>query len=119
MLGKSSAAFSNLGLVNAAVESVLWIDDGMEQGTRFRRYTVNQKVVFFPELCPLLPERCERTRVHITLPMYTLCELALKVIRGRLTYNWQAFLLDIPRSLQYELAMMLPDKQVEGAVAVA
>lgn len=79
---------------------------------------MNQKDVFFPEPCQL-PQRCERTHVRITLPMYTLCELALRVIRRRLTYDWQAFLLDIPRSLQYELAIMLLNTQDKGVVAVA
>ncbi|KZC10752.1 PREDICTED: von Hippel-Lindau disease tumor suppressor [Dufourea novaeangliae] len=81
------------------------------------RYTVNQKDVFFPEPWfaryrglrrSQLPQRCERTHVHITLPVYTLRELALRAIKRRLSNDRQAFQLEIPRSLQYELATMLP-----------
>lgn len=55
-----------------------------------------------------LPQRIERTYVYITLPMYTLRELSLRSIRKCLTSDWQAFFLEIPRNLQYELAMTLP-----------
>ncbi|XP_003493531.1 von Hippel-Lindau disease tumor suppressor [Bombus impatiens] len=94
----------------------------VDQETR-DRYTVNQKEVFFPEPSPLLlvrqerrypirvalhpRRRRERTDVFITLPVYTLRELCLRAIRRRLTHDEQAFQLDIPRSLQYELAIML------------
>lgn len=80
---------------------------------------MNQKDVFFPE--PWfkhrdmtnrlsndgLPQRVQRTNVYITLSVCTLRELSLRTIRKCLRYDRQAFLLDIPRSLQYELAMML------------
>ncbi|XP_003704089.1 von Hippel-Lindau disease tumor suppressor [Megachile rotundata] len=81
------------------------------------RYTVNQRDVFFPEAWFVryrglrqseLPQRRERTNVYITLPVYTLRELSLRAIKRRLTYDRQAFQLDIPRSLQHELATMLP-----------
>ncbi|XP_033347245.1 von Hippel-Lindau disease tumor suppressor [Bombus vosnesenskii] len=94
----------------------------VDQETR-DRYTVNQKEVFFPEPSPLLlvrqecrnpirvalhpHRRRERTDVFITLPIYTLRELCLRAIRRLLTHDEQAFQLDIPRSLQYELAIML------------
>lgn len=68
------------------------------------RYTVNQKDVFFPELM----QRPDRVRIYITLPLYTLRELSLRAIRKCLKNDLQAFQLDIPRSLQYELALMLP-----------
>lgn len=75
------------------------------------RFMVNEKDVFFPE--PWLrrnelPERCERTDVYITLPVYTLREMSLKAIKRCLKHDRHAFQLDIPRSLQYELAAMLP-----------
>lgn len=83
------------------------------------RYRANQKDVFFPE--PWfkyrdvsnrvsndgLPQRVQRTDVYITLPVCSLRELSLRAIRKCLRYDRQAFLLDIPRSLQHELAMML------------
>lgn len=92
----------------------------VDQETR-DRYTVNQQNVFFPEPWfakyrrlrsqhsrSELPQRPERTNVYITLPVYTLRELSLRAIKRRLTHDRQAFQLDIPRSLQYELATMLP-----------
>ncbi|XP_025155354.1 von Hippel-Lindau tumor suppressor homolog isoform X2 [Harpegnathos saltator] len=54
-----------------------------------------------------LPLRVQRTNVYITLAVCTLRELSLRAIKKCLRYDRQAFLLDIPRSLQYELAMML------------
>ncbi|KAK9293947.1 hypothetical protein QLX08_011273 [Tetragonisca angustula] len=86
------------------------------------RYTVNQRDVFFPEPWfaryqglrqSELPHRRERTNVYITLPVYTLRELSLRAIKRRLTHARQAFQLDIPRSLQYELATMLPRNEEE------
>ncbi|CAK9797311.1 von Hippel-Lindau disease tumor suppressor [Anthophora plagiata] len=92
----------------------------VDQETR-DRYTANQQNVFFPEPWfakyrrlrsqhsrSELPQRPERTNVYITLPVYTLRELSLRAIKRRLTHDRQAFQLDIPRSLQYELATMLP-----------
>lgn len=93
---------------------------------------MNQKEVFFPEPSPLLlvrqerrypirvalhpRRRRERTDVFITLPVYTLRELCLRAIRRRLTHDEQAFQLDIPRSLQYELAiMLLKNEEVNNA----
>uniref|UniRef100_UPI00383BD0EA von Hippel-Lindau n=1 Tax=Apis mellifera TaxID=7460 RepID=UPI00383BD0EA len=93
----------------------------VDQETR-DRYTVNQKDVFFPEPWfaryrdlqrSELPQRHERTSVYITLPVYTLRELSLRAIKRRLTHDRQAFQLDIPRSLQYELATMLPRNEDE------
>lgn len=80
------------------------------------RYVVNQKDVFFPEPWFVkypelrqseMPQRSERTRVHITLRIYTLRELTLRATRSLLTHHRQAYQLDIPRSLQNELAVML------------
>ncbi|XP_054001771.1 von Hippel-Lindau tumor suppressor homolog [Hylaeus anthracinus] len=70
------------------------------------RYTVNQRDVFFPQ-----PWQRERLYVYITLPLYTLREMSLRTIKRRLSYDLQAFHLDIPRSLQFELAAMLPKKE--------
>ncbi|XP_026669360.1 von Hippel-Lindau disease tumor suppressor [Ceratina calcarata] len=71
------------------------------------RYTVNQRDVFFPE--PWSPSsRGLRRYVYITLPVCTLRELSLRAIKRCLTHDRQAFQLDIPRSLQLELANMLP-----------
>ncbi|XP_050588685.1 von Hippel-Lindau disease tumor suppressor [Bombus affinis] len=94
----------------------------VDQETK-ERYTVNQKDVFFPRPSPLLLVRQERRYpirvalhprrrrvridVFITLPVYSLRELCLRSIRRLLTHDEQAFQLDIPRSLQYELAVML------------
>lgn len=86
---------------------------------------MNQKDVFFPEPWfaryrglqrSEMPVRYERTDVYITLPVYTLRELSLRAIKRRLTHDRQAFQLDIPRSLQYELATMLPrNEEAENA----
>ncbi|XP_025989396.1 von Hippel-Lindau tumor suppressor homolog [Solenopsis invicta] len=86
------------------------------------RYLVNQCDVFFPapwfrayrginpDAFHELPQRIERTNVYIVLPMFTLQQLSMRVIKNCLTYDSQAFLLDIPRSLQYEISTMLPRK---------
>lgn len=93
-----------------------WIFVNKETGVR---YLVNQRDVFFPAPWFLeyrgvrwdeLPQRIERTNVYIVLPMFTLQQLSLRVIKTCLTYDSQAFLLDIPRSLQLELFTMLPRK---------
>ncbi|KAK2582087.1 hypothetical protein KPH14_002790 [Odynerus spinipes] len=67
------------------------------------RYMVNHRDVFFPDY-----KKIARTKVFITLPLYTLRELSLRAIRRQLRYDEEAFKLDIPRSLQHELAKMLP-----------
>lgn len=83
------------------------------------RYLVQQHDVFFPQPWFMkyrgvrpseLPRRIERTDVHIVLPILTLQQLSLGVIKKCLTRDSQAFLLDIPRSLQLELFTMLPRK---------
>lgn len=79
------------------------------------RFMVNCSYVFFPEPWfakyrgrrrEELPPRVERTYVYITLPMFTLRELALRVIRQHLKCSRDAYLLDIPRNLQMELASL-------------
>ncbi|KAL6256037.1 von Hippel-Lindau disease tumor suppressor-like [Pogonomyrmex barbatus] len=92
-----------------------WIFINKETGVR---YMVDQRDVYFPAPWFLkyedrprdLPRRIERTNVYIRLPMFTLQELSLRVIKNCLTYDSHAFLLDIPRSLQIELYSMLPRK---------
>lgn len=84
---------------------------------------MNQKDVFYPQpsrlsiirqghQCPVTValhccRRRERTDVFITLPIYTLREMCLRIVKRHLTHAEQAFLLDIPRNLQHELAIML------------
>ncbi|XP_024870804.1 von Hippel-Lindau disease tumor suppressor isoform X1 [Temnothorax curvispinosus] len=98
-----------------------WIFVNKETGVRAKRnrYLVDQRDVFFPAPWFLkyrgvrrseLPQRIERTNVYIVLPMFTLQQVSLRVIKNCLTYDSQAFLLDIPRSLQLELFTMLPRK---------
>ncbi|KAL0127569.1 hypothetical protein PUN28_003090 [Cardiocondyla obscurior] len=93
-----------------------WIFVNKETGVR---YLVDRRDVFFPEPWFLkyrgvrpseLPQRIERTNVYIVLPMFTLQQLSLRVIKNCLTYDSEAFLLDIPRSLQLKLFTMLPRK---------
>ncbi|XP_046742670.1 von Hippel-Lindau tumor suppressor homolog [Diprion similis] len=93
-----------------------WIFVDEETRDRFR---VNAKDVFYPEPWfakyrgmrrEELPPRIERTFVRITLPMYSLRDLALRAIKKLLRLDHHAFLLEIPRSLQYELASMNPRK---------
>lgn len=87
--------------------------------TKRNRYLVKQRDVFFPEpwfvkyigVRPSeLPRRIERTDVYIVLPILTLRQLSLGIIKKCLTYDSQAFLLDIPQTLQLELFKMLPRK---------
>ncbi|XP_015115669.1 von Hippel-Lindau tumor suppressor homolog [Diachasma alloeum] len=90
----------------------------VEEDTR-DRFVVDGKDVFLPQPwfaryldMPRheLPQMIERTQVNITLPIYTLRDLSLRVIKRRLRHDYHAFLLEIPQSLQYELASMLPRK---------
>lgn len=54
-----------------------------------------------------LPPRPERTPVHITIPLYTLRERSLQVVRDNLSQPDDAFRLELPNSLQRELAAMV------------
>ncbi|XP_035731316.1 von Hippel-Lindau disease tumor suppressor-like [Vespa mandarinia] len=92
----------------------IFVDDETKE-----RYLVNQRDVFFPEpwleKClnarrQYLPHRIDRTNANIMTPMYTLFELSLRAIKNFLKHKEQVFKLDIPRSLQYELASRLPSK---------
>lgn len=96
-----------------------WIFVNKDTGVR---YLVDKGDVFFPAPWFLkyimsrgvmpneLPQRIERTNVYIVLPMFTLQQLSLRVIKNCIMYDSDSFLLDIPRSLQLELFAMLPRK---------
>lgn len=87
-----------------------WIFIDEETRDRFR---VNARDVFYPRRSMRredVPARIVRTFVRITLPMYTLRDLALRAIKKLLRFDHHAFLLEIPRSLQIELAAMSPRK---------
>ncbi|XP_018055686.1 PREDICTED: von Hippel-Lindau disease tumor suppressor isoform X1 [Atta colombica] len=107
---QSTKYFRNIGIK---------IDGLIMTRAKRNRYLVSQRDVFFPAPWFLqyrgvtqdkLPQRIERTNVYIVLPMFTLQQLSLRVIKNCLTYDSQAFHLDIPRSLQLELVTMLPKK---------
>ncbi|XP_058800609.1 von Hippel-Lindau tumor suppressor homolog [Phymastichus coffea] len=80
----------------------------------------NGQPVYFPEAWferyrglrqqDLPARRIERTVVYISLPMYSLRELALRAIKRRLRYDEHAQLLEIPKTLRDELATMEPRK---------
>ncbi|KAK0182750.1 hypothetical protein PV327_000851 [Microctonus hyperodae] len=89
-----------------------WIFMERETGDRFM---VEGKDVYMPRaVCStqnmLMDSRSQRINVFITLPIYTLRDIAMRVIKRHLRYDKQAFTLDIPRALQYELALLLPKK---------
>ncbi|EZA52298.1 von Hippel-Lindau disease tumor suppressor isoform X3 [Ooceraea biroi] len=81
------------------------------------RYLVNKRDVFFPEPWFVtylnrpreeMPQRIERTNVYVVLPLFTLQELSITVIKKCLAYDSQAFLLDIPQCLQVKLFTAMP-----------
>lgn len=83
------------------------------------RFQVKSKDVFMPEPWFVRyrniprdqwPQRIERVEVSITLPIYTLRDIALRIIKRHLKHDYQAFLLEIPQTLQYELASVRPRK---------
>lgn len=65
------------------------------------RLVVNCAEVFIAE------PRQGRTHVYITIPLYTLRERALQVVRNALSQPEDAFKLELPITLQRELATML------------
>jgi len=86
---------------------------------KLNRYLVNKRDVFFPEPWFItylnrprneIPQRIERTNVYVVLPLFTLQELSMRVIKKCLAYDSQAFLLDIPRCLQIKLFTAKPKK---------
>ncbi|XP_043673774.1 von Hippel-Lindau disease tumor suppressor [Vespula pensylvanica] len=92
----------------------IFVDDETKE-----RFLVNQRDVFFPEpwlekylnsRMQYVPHKIDRTIAKIMIPMYTLLELSLRAIKNSLKYKEQVYKLDIPRSLQYELATRLPSK---------
>ncbi|XP_076278884.1 von Hippel-Lindau disease tumor suppressor-like isoform X2 [Lasioglossum baleicum] len=80
-----------------------WIFVDEETGDRFM---VKQKDVYFPEPYGKSP-RPGRTFVSITPPMYTLQELASRVIIGRLQHLHHIYQLEIPAVLKAELELKM------------
>ncbi|KAG8036697.1 hypothetical protein G9C98_004019 [Cotesia typhae] len=88
------------------------------------RFIAAGKDVFFPQPWftrylgmsrDQLPEHISRVEVHITLPIYSLRDISLRAIKRLLRHDLHAFSLDIPKSLQCELASMLPRKVLVSA----
>ena len=57
-----------------------------------------------------IPKEIEPELVYITLPVYSLRDLALRVIKSIIYHDTDAYLLDIPKILQEELVAMNPRK---------
>lgn len=51
-----------------------------------------------------IPRKPDRTLVYITIPVYTLRERSLQVVRNNLSQPEDAFKLELPSTLQRELA---------------
>jgi von Hippel-Lindau disease tumor supressor len=80
------------------------------------RLVVKSKEVFLPEPWYVqyrhlrreeLPPTPARTSVYITIPLYTLRERTLQIVRDNLLQPDDAFKLELPNSLQRELAAMV------------
>jgi von Hippel-Lindau disease tumor supressor len=80
------------------------------------RLVVRSKEVFLPEQCHVqlvhlrreaFPPMPQRTHVYITIPLYTLRERSLQVVRNSLSQPEDAFKLEVPNTLQRELAAMV------------
>jgi von Hippel-Lindau disease tumor supressor len=80
------------------------------------RLVVESKEVFLPEPWYVqyrhlrreeLPPTPERTPVYITIPVYTLRERSLQIVRDNLLQPDDAFKLELPNSLQRDLAAMV------------
>jgi len=83
------------------------------------RFVVRGKDVFYPEPWFLkydgfprsqIPKKIPPELVYITLPMYTLRDIAMRFIKSILYDDNDAYLLDIPKNLQEELATLEPRK---------
>jgi von Hippel-Lindau disease tumor supressor len=81
-----------------------------------KRLVVKSKEVFLPEPWYVqyrhlrredYPPRLGRTPVYITIPLYTLRERALQIVSENLSQPDDAFKLELPISLQRELAAMV------------
>jgi von Hippel-Lindau disease tumor supressor len=81
-----------------------------------KKLVVKSKEVFLPEPWYVqylhlrreeIPPRLERTPVYITIPLYTLRERSLQIVSENLSQPDDAFKLELPISLQRELAAML------------
>jgi von Hippel-Lindau disease tumor supressor len=64
------------------------------------------------------PRRPERTHVYITIPIYTLRERSLQVVRNNLSQPDDAFKLELPISLQRELATMVRERMTPRSIAI-
>ncbi|XP_049788907.1 von Hippel-Lindau disease tumor suppressor [Schistocerca nitens] len=84
------------------------------------RLVVKSKDVYLPEpwfkqyeRIPIpiaaLPMRIERTKVYITIPVFPLRQRALQIVRDMLQRPEDAFKLEIPTTLQKQLARMVRD----------
>jgi von Hippel-Lindau disease tumor supressor len=81
------------------------------------KLVVKSKEVFLPEpwhvhrrLREAFPPMPQRTHVYITIPLYTLRERSLQIVRDNLSQPEDAFKLEVPDTLQRELAAMVKKK---------
>jgi von Hippel-Lindau disease tumor supressor len=64
-----------------------------------------------------LPRKPDRTLVYITIPVYTLRERSLQVVRNNLSQPEDAFKLELPSTLQRELAAKVKESSETQIVA--
>ena len=85
------------------------------------RLVVKSKEVFIPEPWYVqneeTPPRIERTHVYITIPLYSLRQRSLQVVRNNLSQPEDAFKLELPSSLQKELADMVRESTRTRSIA--
>ncbi|XP_043272916.1 von Hippel-Lindau disease tumor suppressor [Venturia canescens] len=79
------------------------------------RFMVAGKDVFYPKAWKPSPGYGPTRQIMpfvvcIALPMYTLREIAMRAIKSLLQDDNDAYLLDIPKNLQHELANLTPRK---------
>nr|AKD28103.1 hypothetical protein [Glypta fumiferanae] len=100
----------------------------MKDGNHFvsfssRRFLANGNDVFYPEPWwakyrgmsrAEIPRTMSPDLVYITLPMYSLRDIALRTIKLLLLNDNDAYSLDIPKNLQHELATMEPRKNARN-----
>lgn len=88
------------------------------------KLVVKSEEVFRPEPWYLqyqqgedLPRKPGRTLVYITIPVYTLRERSLQVVRNNLSQPEDAFKLELPSTLQRELASKVKESLETQIVA--
>lgn len=90
------------------------------------KLVVKSKEVFSPEPWYVqfshlkreeIPRRLERTHVYITIPLYSLRQRSLQVVRNNLSQPEDAFKLELPSSLQKELANMVRESTRTRSIA--